>query len=88
MVACKAAVDALHECKQKLGLHPRQCYPSSGYGGECDKAEYELKRCLAFAANERDAAVLYNVQSPRPARVAANARLQKKLKKHNEPCIP
>ena len=87
-MSCKAAVAALDECKLKLGLLPKQCYPMSGYSGECDKAEYELKRCLAFAANERDAAVLYDVQSPRAARVAANARLQKKLKKHNEPCTP
>ena len=75
-MSCKAAVAALDECKLKLGLLPKQCYPMSGYSGECDKAEYELKRCLAFAANERDAAVLYDVQSPRAARVAANARLQ------------
>ena len=66
---------------------PRQCYPKTGYQGECDSAEFNLKQCLAFAANERDAAILYNAASPRQARVEANARLQKRLQRHNQPCI-
>ena len=86
--SCKDSLRALDACKQQLGLLPKQCYPSAGYRGECDKAEFALKRCHAFAANARDAAVLYNTESPRQARVEANARLQKKLKKFNEPCTP
>jgi hypothetical protein len=86
--ACASSRAALHECKQTLGLLPRQCYPQSGYKGECDKLEFEYKRCLAFSANARDAAVLYNTQAQRGARVEANARLQKALRKFNQPCTP
>jgi hypothetical protein len=86
--ACKTQMAALHECKLSLGLLPNQCYPSTGYKGQCDAAEFAFKRCLAFAANRRDAKVLYDTQSPRQERVAANARLQKALKKYNQPCTP
>ena len=86
--ACATPRAALVECKRKLGLLPRQCYPQPGYKGECDTAEFEWKRCLAFAANARDAAVLYDARAPRATRVAANARLQKALRKFNEPCTP
>ena len=48
---CKSAYDALHACKASVGLLPRQCYPASGYKGECDPLEFQLKRCLAFDAN-------------------------------------
>ena len=82
---CGEPREALNACKQELGLHPRQCYPSS-YKGQCDAAEFELKKCLAFAADPRDARLLYDTSRPREARVAANARLQKKLK--DQPCSP
>jgi hypothetical protein len=82
---CGTARDALNACKRELGLHPRQCYPSS-YKGQCDAAEFELKQCLAFAADPRDAKLLYDASRPREVRVAANARLQKKLK--DQPCSP
>ena len=85
---CKSAYDALHACKASVGLLPRQCYPASGYKGECDPLEFQLKRCLAFDANERDAAVLYDTRQPRDARVAANARLQKKLRRNHFECTP
>lgn len=88
MEACKAKMAALHECKRKIGLLPKQCYPHIGYKGDCDAAEFEFKQCLAHAASPRDAAVLYNTQSSRQARVEANARIQKKLKKFNQPCTP
>ena len=82
---CGTARDALDACKRELGLHPRQCYPSS-YKGQCDAVEFELKKCLAFAADPRDATLLYDASRPREVRVAANARLQKKLK--DPPCSP
>ena len=85
--ACASPRDALHKCKQNLGLFPRQCYPL-GYSGECDRFEFEYKKCLAFAASGRDAAVLYNAQAPRGDRVAANGRLQKALRQFNQPCTP
>ena len=88
MENCQTQLAALHECKRGLGLHPRQCYPQSGYRGECDANEFALKRCLAYAANPRDAAVLYDAKAPRKDRVDANARLQKKLRRFNEPCTP
>lgn len=86
--SCAPSLAALHECKNRIGLLPQQCYPPSGYKGECDDMEYALKKCRAFSANARDAAVLYNAQAPRDARVAANARLQKALKRFNKPCTP
>ena len=86
--ACQASIAALHKCKQSLGLLPRQCYPPSGYSGACDAAEYELKRCMAYAVSPRDAALLYNAKAPRAARVDANARLQQKLKRFHKPCTP
>ena len=82
---CGEPREALNACKQELGLHPRQCYPSS-YKEQCDAAEFELKKCLAFAADPRDARLLYDTSRPREARVAANARFQKKLK--DQPCSP
>ena len=84
--SCKEVLAALHDCKKQLGLMPKQCYPSSGYKGECDANEFNYKRCLAYEANSRDAALLYNVKASREDRVAANARLQKKLRKFDEPC--
>ena len=83
---CGTARDALNACKRELGLHPRQCYPPSSYKGQCDAAEFELKQCLAFIADPRDAKLLYDASTPREVRVAANARLQKKLK--DPPCSP
>jgi hypothetical protein len=84
--ACEEQEKALAACKRELGLHPRQCYPAHGYRGQCDRAEFELKKCKAFAADARDARTLYNHSAPRDARVAANARLQKRLK--DQPCTP
>ena len=80
-------MDALAECKRNLGLQPRQCYAPE-HRGQCDAAEFGLKKCLAYAANARDAAVLYDTKAPRQARVDANKRLQKKLQRFNQPCIP
>ena len=71
-----------------MGLFAKQCYPPGKYKGECDKLEFELKKCRAYEANARDAAVLYNPKAPRDARVEANKRLQKKLQRFNEPCQP
>ena len=87
---CKDKVAALHECKRAIGLFPQQCYPSSpgAYEGTCDAAEYELKKCLATAVSPKDANLLYDATAPRQARVDANARLQKKLRKFIEPCKP
>ena len=83
---CAPAQKALHACKASLGLLPRQCYKPQG--GSCDAEEFDLKRCLAFLYDERDARVLYNPASQRDARVAANQRLQKKLKRFDVPCTP
>ena len=85
MDSCSTPRKALYACKLDLGLHPRQCYPSS-YKGQCDRTEFELKKCEAYAADPRDAKTLYDASRPREARVAANARLQKKLK--DQPCSP
>ena len=84
---CTSQQQTLHACKRSLGLLPNQCYPPK-YGGDCDKAEFEYKRCLAFAANERDARVLYDTSQPRKERAEANRRLQAKLKGFNVPCTP
>ena len=84
---CKDKVAALHACKRAIGLFPEQCYATS-YKGTCDAAEYELKKCLATAVSPKDANLLYDATAPRQARVDANARLQKKLRKFNEPCKP
>ena len=86
-MACAAAQQALATCKRELGLHPKQCYPPD-YRGQCDQLEYNLKRCLAHDADPRSAAVLYDPSRSRAERVAANQRLQAKLKKHNQPCTP
>jgi hypothetical protein len=86
--ACATPLAALHRCKASLGLLPRQCYPQTGYKGDCDGAEFEWKKCLAYAANAQDAAVLYDARAARGARVAANQRLQKSLRKFNQPCTP
>ena len=85
--ACATPLAALHRCKAGLGLLPRQCYPQMGYKGDCDWAEFEWKKCLA-SANAQDAAVLYDARAARGARVAANQRLQKSLRKFNQPCTP
>ena len=85
--ACQASIAALHECKQKLWLHPRQCYPPE-YKGECDACEFGLKKCLAFSTSPKDAALLYDTSTSRGTRVEANKRLQKRLKQFNEPCTP
>ena len=86
--ACTEAMRALHACKRALGLQPNQCYPGKGYGGECDRSEAEFKRCLAYVADPRDAKVLYDSSATRDARVQANLRLQKKLRRFNVPCTP
>ena len=84
--SCKVALGQLHECKKQLGLLPQQCYPLVGYNGKCDAYEHEYKKCLAYAADRRDATVLYSKSAPRQARAEANARLQKRLRKYNQPC--
>jgi hypothetical protein len=61
------AQQALFDCKAHLGLLPQQCYKPKH--GTCDAQEFELKKCLAFLYNERDARVLYNAKSPRDERV-------------------
>ena len=84
--ACAAAQQALHKCKASLGLLPQQCYKEKS--ASCDHEEFHLKKCLAMLYDERDAKVLYNPNSSREDRVAANRRLQKKLKKFDVPCHP
>ena len=83
---CAPAQKALHDCKAALGLLPRQCYKPGG--GSCNAEEFQFKKCLAFLYDERDARVLYNPSSARDERVAANLRLQKKLKRFDVPCHP
>ena len=83
---CTPAQQALFDCKQKLGLLPRQCYRPEHHGA-CDAEEFEFKKCLAFAADPKSALLLYNTSTPRDQRVAANARIQKKLRAFNEPCV-
>ena len=86
--ACAEAQASLFACKKALGLMPYQCYPTKGYGGGCDDPEHAYKRCLATAADPRDARVLYDASAPRQARVEANLRIQKKLRKIDVPCQP
>ncbi|KAL1500659.1 hypothetical protein AB1Y20_013307 [Prymnesium parvum] len=86
--ACAPAQQQLFECKRKLGLLPNQCYPSKGYQGQCDEAEFELKKCIAFDLDAKSAAVLYNPKARREDRVNANARLQHRLRPFNQPCTP
>lgn len=74
-------------CKRQLGLLPQQCYPAA-YSGECDRNEFELKKCMAFAADPQSAAILYKAGASRADRVNANLRLQKKLRAFNAPCTP
>lgn len=87
--ACEAQIEALAACKRSLGLHARQCYPANGgYRGECDRNEFDLKACLAHAVDPQSARVLYDTSKPRAERVAANMRLQHKLKAYEKPCTP
>ena len=85
---CAPAQQALFKCKAGLGLLPRQCYPTSGYDGECDGAEFELKKCLAYVVDGSSAAVLYGASNDFKAKAQANKRLQKQLRQFNEPCTP
>jgi len=86
---CRDALKDLHDCKRAMGLQPQQCYPRATYHGECDAAEFAFKKCLAYSANSRDAKLLYeSTSAPRSDRVAANQRLQAKLKQFNKPCTP
>ena len=86
--SCADAQLSLHDCRRALGLRPGQCYPSSGYNGRCDANEFGLKKCLAFAANERDARVLYDTSQPRKARADANRRPPARLTGFHVPCTP
>eukprot|EP00966_Prymnesium_polylepis_P249462 5767589-Prymnesium_polylepis.1 len=88
MQACAQTQHALFECKKLLGLLPQQCYPAKGYRGECDSAEFELKKCISFQLDPRSAAILYKADARREDRINANARLQHKLKAFNQPCKP
>jgi len=81
---CAPAQKALYDCKASLGLLPQQCYKPKG--GTCDSEEFQLKKCLSFLYNERDARVLYNTNAARDERVAANRRLQKQLERFNVQC--
>ena len=85
--ACADVQRALHACKRSIGLLPGQCYPK-GYKNTCDAEEFAYKRCLAFAADARDAKVVYDTKAPRADRVEANQRLQRKLRAFNVPCTP
>lgn len=72
---CHAERTAVLLCRKDLGLKERECYPKS-YLGECDDAEYALKKCLAFAVCDvRDAAAVYDKTRPRAERIAANKSL-------------
>ena len=83
---CAQVQRALDNCKTSLGLLPRQCYRPGQ--SACDAEEFALKKCQAFAVDPRDARVLYSESADRTQRVNANARLQKKLKPFNKPCMP
>eukprot|EP00967_Tisochrysis_lutea_P124093 scaffold207199_cov31-Tisochrysis_lutea.AAC.1 len=83
---CAEAVKALYACKGKIGLLPKQCYPLVSYRGECDGAEHELKRCLAFAAYPEAASVLYDTSRSREARRLANQKIQRKMKRNHSSC--
>jgi hypothetical protein len=82
---CAQVRRALDNCKASIGLLPRQCYRPGQ--SSCDAEEFAVKRCLAFAIDPRDARVLYSTSADRSQRVGANARLQKKLKPFNQPCV-
>ena len=86
MSPCSSERAALTDCKKALGLLPLQCYPHTGYKGTCDSFEFNLKKCRANNVDPRDARTLYDPNARREDRVAANARLQKRLK--DQPCTP
>jgi hypothetical protein len=66
----KAAVAA---CKASLGLDPNACYPlPPAYKGQCDYLELELKKSMAYAVDPTNAAILYDPNSSRKAKVQAN----------------
>ena len=79
--ACRAELDILADCKAKLGLAPRECYPDL-YDGSCDEAEYALKSCVSFVACKRHAKIVYDNKADRAARAEANKALQQCLQKH------
>jgi lipopolysaccharide biosynthesis regulator YciM len=66
---------------------PQQCYPPA-YSGECDAAEHNLKHCMAHAADPDAARVLYDSSRSREARIMANQRIQRKLKRNHVQCVP
>lgn len=80
---CEGSIKALLACKADLGLGLREPYKSGSYLGECDEAEFSLKRCMAFAVDPLNARILYDPNQQRSRRVQANSELQKKLAKHS-----
>eukprot|EP00614_Pseudopedinella_elastica_P012704 CAMPEP_0172595628 /NCGR_PEP_ID=MMETSP1068-20121228/15248_1 /TAXON_ID=35684 /ORGANISM="Pseudopedinella elastica, Strain CCMP716" /LENGTH=102 /DNA_ID=CAMNT_0013394251 /DNA_START=30 /DNA_END=338 /DNA_ORIENTATION=+ len=79
--AAANAKDRVAVCKRQLGLGIRDPYPRA-YRGECDDLELELKKALSFAIDPRNAKALYDPNSARSARLAANKALQPQLNKH------
>ena len=88
--ACPSERAAVIDCRARLGLKERECYPF-GYRGECDHLELRLKKCLAFAlCGAKDAAAIYDASRPRAERLEANARVQACLARRRAiaPCVP
>ncbi len=77
---CDEALAARDNCKSRFGLSPRQCYPER-YQNQCDREEFELKKCISFALCFKEASILYdNKNASRAAKLKANKRIQKCLK--------
>eukprot|EP00520_Triparma_pacifica_P005770 CAMPEP_0118639594 /NCGR_PEP_ID=MMETSP0785-20121206/4304_1 /TAXON_ID=91992 /ORGANISM="Bolidomonas pacifica, Strain CCMP 1866" /LENGTH=93 /DNA_ID=CAMNT_0006530927 /DNA_START=168 /DNA_END=445 /DNA_ORIENTATION=+ len=58
---CRFARDALTKCKEELfGISIDDKYPPPRRGeGDCGDVEWEFKKCVAFAVDERNARILY-----------------------------
>ena len=88
--ACPAERAAVIDCRARLGLKERECYPRD-YRGECDDLELRLKKCLAFAlCGAKDASAIYDASRPRAERLEANRRVQECLARRRAiaPCVP
>lgn len=84
---CSVELATRDRCKEAHGLSARDCYPvdRSKYAGQCDEAEYALRKCLALHSCTSAARILYDTSAPRPRRVEANRALQSCLKqKHGK----
>lgn len=84
MDTCRRILAQRNECKASLGLKPNSCYPLN-YDGRCGEYEEQLKICLAWASCAESARLVYDIHTPRAARLKANKDLVKCLKrKHGD----